>query len=75
MNTTDNINDRMKDFAMNIDEFSIGQVIIDSDGSLCIIENKTTNTIEVYIQKKTKNGVNCRQYFDMNQFNKRFKSL
>jgi hypothetical protein len=42
----------MSEFAQNINEFSVGQTIIDDDGAQCFITNKTANTIEVYIQRK-----------------------
>jgi hypothetical protein len=64
---------RMKDFAINIDDFSIGQTIKDFDNSDCEITNKTSNSIEVAIKKKTKNGINHTQWFTMSEFNKRFK--
>lgn len=57
------IDEKMKEFAMNIDEFSIGQIIEDEDKSHCKITNKTLNTIEVAIK------------FAMKEFNKRFKVL
>lgn len=127
----DYINEKMSSFAMNIDDFEIGQELIDSesttcktknkniiasdgkiyeiannsyDGTICKITNKTLNSIEVSINKKcfvakinfyyiinegteneeTKiakiddiqsNGVNCKQWFSMNDFNKRFKKI
>jgi len=68
------INERMKDFAMNIDEFSIGQIVLDKfDNSVCKIVNKTINSIEVYIKRKSKKGIDTTQWFDMRQFNFKFK--
>lgn len=49
----------MKQFAMNIGEFSIGQTIVDSDGASCIITNKTANSIEVFINKKLSDCQTC----------------
>lgn len=69
----DYIDARMKEFAMNIDEFFVDQVIIDYDKSECIITDKTINSICVSIKAKHKNGVDCTQWFDMREFNKRFK--
>ncbi len=66
------INERMITFAQNIDLFQIGQTILDSDKSKCKITNKTINSIEVFISKKFDNGINCKQWFDMTSFNKRF---
>lgn len=68
------IADRMKEFAQNIDEFSVDEIIIDSDGAECTIADKTVNSIRVFIKKKNdKHGVNTWQWFDMRDFNKRFK--
>ena len=64
------IDEKMKEFAMNIKEFTIGQTIIDSDNTSCEISNKTNNSIEVLIIRKSEKGNNCKQWFDM-----RFKTL
>jgi len=69
----DYMDSRMKEFAMNIDEFFVDQVIIDYDNSDCIIVDKTINSICVSIKAKHKNGIDCTQWFDMREFNKRFK--
>lgn len=118
------IDKKMKEFAMNIDDFSIGQAVIDTDGAICAIKNKTINTIEVFmnatiskcnscsgkgkvkkdIEVKHKNffkriigkkmkkqidiecdnckgcgkyyyGIDCTNWFDMKEFNKRFKNF
>jgi hypothetical protein len=52
MKNQDYINERMEEFAMNIDEFFIGQTVEDFDKSHCEITNKTLNTIEVLIKRK-----------------------
>lgn len=73
------IDECMKKLAKNIDEFSIGQTIIDvTDGSECLITNKTITSIEVFIKKKTSKGIDCTQWFamsayEMKQFDRRFK--
>lgn len=67
------INERMKEFAMNIDEFSINQIVEDTDGTNCEITNKTLNTIEVFIKRKNEKGVDCKQWFAIKDFNRRFK--
>ena len=66
------IEERMRGYAMNIDEFSIGQTVTHQDGRKCVITNKTINSIEVYLTRKTKEGVNCKQWFDMRTFNNTF---
>jgi hypothetical protein len=116
------IQERMKDFAQNINGFSVNDIVIDSDKAECIITNKTLNSIEVFIRRKispciscnvkgtikkdvqvehhtwwkrifgikmkikinvqceeclgvgkTHYGVDCKSWFDMKSFNKRFK--
>lgn len=62
----------MSEFALNIEEYSIGGTIVDLDGSDCTITNKTLNSIEVFIEKKTDRGVSHTNWFDMKAFNKRF---
>lgn len=69
------IEEKMKEFAMNIDEFSIGQMVTDSDGNQCEITDKSTTSIEVALKKKTVKGIDYKQWFDMKRFNNRFKSL
>ncbi len=67
--------DRMKEFAMNIDEFSIGQTVFDKRYNVdCVINNKTINSIEVAHKKVTDKGINCLQWYDMRSFNNRFKT-
>ena len=69
------ISGRMKDFAMNITDFSVGQIVVDKfDSTESEIINMTINSIEVFIKSKSVNGVNDRQWFDMRQFNNRFKA-
>ena len=53
------IDKKMKEFRMNIDEFSIGQAIIDTDGAICAIKNKTQNTIEVFMNAKLSTCNSC----------------
>lgn len=61
-------------FKENIDDFYIDEIIIDTkDGTECKITGKTSNSIEVYILKKKKEGVNAKNWFDMSRFNRRFK--
>lgn len=67
------IDERLTFFADNIDTFSIGMVLKDSDGAHCMISNKSINTIEVIIPAKTKKGITAKQWFGMRDFNKRFK--
>jgi hypothetical protein len=71
----DYIKERMSFFAMDIDSFVIGEKIKDIDNTLCEITNKTVNSIEVFIKHKTDQGVDCKQWFSMDKFHKRFKTI
>jgi len=57
----------------NMDSYYVDQIIIDNDGAQCIITNKSFSFIEVYIEKKKKEGINCKQWFHIKDFEKRFK--
>ncbi len=63
----------MEQVENNIYSFSIGQVVIDEDGAECKITDRTGSSIELFIQKKTDKGIDCKQYFGLKQFNDRFK--
>ena len=69
------IAERMREYAMNIDEFTIGETVVHTDGRKCVITSKTKNSIEVYLTRKTKDGVNCKQWYDMRMFNNIFKKI
>lgn len=69
------IRQRNEDLAGNINDYSIGDEVIDKDGSVCKITNKTSNTIEVFIRKKSKKGIDCTNWFFIKDFNMRFKKL
>lgn len=60
--------------ASNINDFFIGQLVVDSKGFVDVITNKTSNTIEVEVNKRTKKGVNHKQWFTMASFNKNYKA-
>lgn len=65
----------MKEFAMNIDEFSVGEFVVDKkDNTESKIADKTQNSICVFIKKKNdKHGVDAYQWLDMKRFNEQFK--
>ena len=67
------IEEKNKEFASNIDKFSIGDILLAKDRSKVTITNKTKNSIEIYINTKTKNGVSSKQWFTMKSFNREFK--
>ena len=56
-----------------IGDYGIGQIIADLDGRKCVIINMTTNSICVHIERKSDQGVNCDQWFTIQDFEKRFK--
>lgn len=72
MNQEEYIREKAKFIAMNIDELSIGQTVIDEDNTHCKITNKTKNSIEVYVERKTDRGADSKQWMSMFDFNKRF---
>ncbi len=70
------IKEKHIEFAMNIDEFEMGQIIFDSKyKDRARIINILSNSIEVFITKKNKTGINSNQYFDMRSFSKRFSKI
>jgi hypothetical protein len=66
------IREKNASYAQNIDEFKIGQIVYDR-GYASEILDKTANTIQVFICAKNKKGINSKEWFDMTEFNKRFK--
>lgn len=58
-----------------IDDYNIDEKIKDFDGKICIICEKTKNSLLVYIEKKKKEGINCKQWFTIENFEKRFKKI
>ena len=69
------IKERTIFYAQNISEFEIGDDVKDFDGKICKIVNKTSNSIEVFIGRKSNAGVDCKNWFEMFFFNKRFKKV
>lgn len=57
-----------------IEDFGIGQVVTDLDGAECVIMDMTSNSICVHIKKKRKEGIDCNQWFTIENFVKRFKN-
>jgi hypothetical protein len=68
-------------FAANIAEFEIGDLVKEANGIVSKITNKSINSIEVEIDKlplkknasKENIGIKARQWFRMENFNRRFK--
>lgn len=74
MNKEEYIKQKNTFYAQNISDFNIGDKL-DDNGFDAIITNKTSNTIEVFITAKTSKGISYKQWFDMFEFNKRFKTI
>lgn len=58
-----------------IENYDIGSIVVDLDGRECIIINTTTNSICVHIERKSERGINCDQWFTIQNFEKRFKTI
>lgn len=57
----------------SLSDIEIGTVVVDSDGRICKVTNKTSSSIEVYMEKTNSKGINCKQWFDFEkEFTKRF---
>lgn len=52
----------------------IGENIIDKDGYCCRVTGLTANSIELFQLRRTKNGINCKQWYHLDrEFNERFR--
>jgi len=68
--------------ASNIGEFEVGEIVLDKNNNLaeCMITDKTSNSIEVFIKRSMKHldehgksmGVDAKNFFTIGDFNKRF---
>ncbi len=68
------IAEQMKSIAKNIDEFDIGCKLFDIKyNAIRVVSNKTKNSIEVEFKRASKQGVDCKNWFDMFSFNIRFR--
>lgn len=50
-----------------------GEYIIDEDGFCCMVTNITSSSIEVFHLRKTEKGINCKQWYGIKDFQKRFR--
>jgi len=57
---------------METDKYTIGQIVYDKNGDGCKILNKTSNSIEVFIKKKTDKGIDHANWFTIKEFEARF---
>ncbi len=69
------IEERTKEYALNIAEFKIGQFVMENGVHKCEITNKTSNSIEILHKAKTAEGVDSKQWYDMKSFTKMFKVI
>lgn len=68
------IAEQMKSLAKNIDEFDIGCKLFDLKyNKIREVSNKTKNSIEVEFKRDSKKGIDCKSWFDMFNFNIRFR--
>ena len=63
------IEEKHKEFAMNIDEYQIHQ-IVNFCGRECRVVDKTSNSIMLFVPKNSESGIDSYQWFDMRMFNK-----
>ena len=54
---------------------NIGDKVKDKDNKICTVIGTTLSSINVFINKKTKQGVDCSNWFTNENFEKRFKIL
>lgn len=66
------LEDRQKELNGNIDMYTIGEEVFDMDNAVCIITDKTINSLEVFRTKKTDKGIDCKDWFYIKDFEKRF---
>lgn len=60
---------------VTIDQLTINQIVEDKDGDYCQVTNKTINSVEVFIKRKNKNGIDSKQWFNVIEFNSRFNAI
>lgn len=63
----------------NIDDYQIGEYLQSDRDKECEtfsqITNKTSNTIEIFEEKKTNKGISCKQWYSLANVNKYFKKI
>ena len=53
-------------------EYSIGDIVKDKFGNESEITNLTNNSIELFIKKTSKLGIDCKQWFTIQEFKKKY---
>lgn len=70
------IDNRMEFFAKNIEDFEIETLVLKkSNKSIGVVVDKTINSICVSMKAKSKEGVDCTQWFTMDEFNRKYEKL
>lgn len=57
----------------NIDDYILGEVVIDKDNTTAVITGKTSSSVQVYIRAKSKKGVDSNDFLPIKDFAQRFK--
>lgn len=65
---------------MNIEDVQIDMTFLDTTVSkkssmakrTVVVKNKTVNSVEVFMKAKSEEGIDCTQWFLIEDFNKRF---
>ena len=58
---------------MKFNNINIGDIVKDKQNRDCKVINKTTNSIEIFMKKTNKKGIDCTQWFTDRNFEKLFK--
>lgn len=63
-----------KELNGNIDLYNVNQLVYDTDGAECKIVEKSINSLNVWIGKKSDKGINATNWFYIKDFEKRFSN-
>jgi hypothetical protein len=61
------------DIKNDIKNYTVDENVKDNDGKTCVIKDITSNSLNVWIGKKSKKGIDSTNWFSLNDFEKRFK--
>jgi hypothetical protein len=57
------------------DVINIGDKVKDKDNKICTVIGTTKSSVNIFINKKTNQGVDCSNWFSNDNFEKRFKKI
>jgi hypothetical protein len=60
---------------MDIEDYSIGDVLKHKTGFTGEVVEKTNSSINLYHKARTKRGINCTQWYGLQEIDKDFKKL